>query len=83
MVEIGLRLRKDDMPKECVFYLHGYRQHCEVTKALGYGPAKRGEDEGLRNSFCSTSKFMDCPRFKKLERSLAKSNLRLEMLSAA
>jgi hypothetical protein len=71
------------MPRECVFYLHGYRQHCEVMKALGCGPLKRGEDERLRNSFCLTSRFRACPLFRQLERSLARANLRLEMPSAA
>jgi hypothetical protein len=70
------------MPRQCVFYLRGYRQYCEVMKALGGGPIDGGKKEFLQQSYCSTPRFMDCPLFRQLERSLASAHLRLDLPSA-
>jgi hypothetical protein len=71
------------MPRQCVFYLHGYRQYCEVVKALDREPMEEGEGERLRQSFCLTTNFMNCPLFKQLERKLARADLKLILSPAA
>jgi hypothetical protein len=55
---------------QCVFYLRGYRQHCEAHKALGRGAMEEGEPERLQRSFCSTGTFLQCPIFRGLEKRL-------------
>ena len=58
------------MTEECVFFLRGYRQHCEVLKTRGQGAVSEEDRRRLKRSFCATGAFMQCPVFKQLERSL-------------
>ena len=58
------------MAEECVFFLRGYRQHCEVLKARGQGAVSEEDRRRLERSFCASGAFLHCPVFKQLERSL-------------
>jgi hypothetical protein len=44
---------------------------------------EEGEGERLRQSFCLTTNFMNCPLFKQLERKLARADLKLILSPAA
>jgi hypothetical protein len=71
------------MPRQCVFYLRGYREPCEAAKALGQGSLGRDRSEYLQHAYCSTTRFRDCPLFRQLERNLASAERRPEALQPA
>ena len=78
-----LHSEEEEMPRQCVFYLRGYRDHCEVAKALGRGPLGRERAELLQHTYCSNTGFRQCPLFRQLERYLASSDRRPVILQPA
>ena len=71
------------MPRQCVFYLRGHEEHCEVAGAVGAAPMGKDERKLMQQYFCSTAAFRECPFFRQLERSLARAHLELTLPSAA